>query len=248
MRKNILLIVLVAAIFVFVGAISNSAKAADDPVEALRNAKTPVHLHSLAGGTECNPPYSDSLVHQLPSMIGTWWHSIYPSNVFCHNWQVVDERDNGTAGLNRSDKLKLNHVATSKTIWVHVEEVTLTLILDRVADPFDTMYVEFSGGVDSIDYAIANPVSTWWHEVWPEWCVWWHIDVATTPPLACCTIIEVNGIEYHITDMAIDILVQSIPDPTVPTLTQWGVVILVLLILGSAIFIMLRRRKVPVPA
>jgi len=246
MRKNILLIVLVAAIFVFVGAMSNSAKAADDPIEEIRNAKTPVHLHSLAGGTECNPPYSDSLVHELPSMICTWWHAIHPESVFCEIFHVVDERDNGIFGLNRSDKLKLHHVATSKTIWVHVEEVTLTLILDS---PVDTMYVEFSGGIDSLYEAINSDDCTWWHEIYPTYCEWWHIDdVVEDPPLECCKNIIVNGEPYHIMDMAIDIKVQSIPDPTVPTLTQWGIVILVLLILGSAIFIMLRRRKVPVPA
>jgi hypothetical protein len=34
----------------------------------------------------------------------------------------------------------------------------------------------------------------------------------------------------------------------IPTLTQWGVIILVALLVGSAVFIMLRRRKAAVPA
>jgi hypothetical protein len=33
-----------------------------------------------------------------------------------------------------------------------------------------------------------------------------------------------------------------------PTLTQWGIITLVVLLIGSAVFIMLRRRKAAVPA
>ncbi len=241
MRKNISLIVLVAAIFVFVGALSNSAKAADDPVEAIRNAKTPVHLHSLAPG--------DDLVHDLTTWIGTTWHSLYPPATYCHVWEVIDERDNGIPGLNPSDKLKIEHVPDGSWIWVHVEDVTITLKLSNVSAPTETMYVEFSGGADSLDYPIPNPVSTWWHEVWPVWCEWWHIDaIDGGPPLQTCKIITINGQDWHVEDVATDLLVQSIPDPTVPTMTQWGVIILVVLIVGSAVFIMVRRRRVPVPA
>jgi len=249
MRKNILLIVLMAAIFVFVGAISNSAKAAEDPVDLIRNAKTPVYLHSL-----------DGLVHRDPSMISTNWHSIYPPATWCHEWHVIDERDNGTYGLNPSDKLKIEHVPDGSWIWVHVEEVTKTLILTLESNPLDTMYVEYTGGYDSLvnpatdpDY---HPVSTWWHEIVPEFCTFYHLTSWMDDgngELSFCDYIELTDTlnvvsSWHVEDVATDILVQSIPDPTVPTLTQWGVIILVLLILGSAIFIMLRRRKVPVPA
>jgi len=248
MRKNILLIVLVAAIFVFVGAMSNSAKAADDPVEALRNAKTPVHLHSLAVG--------DDLVHNLPSMISTNWHSIYPPATWCHEWHVIDERDNGIPGLNPSDKLKIEHVPDGSWVWVHVEEVTITIVLESYPDPFDTMYLEFTGGYDSLDYPIPNPISTWWHEIWPEFCPYFHLTSWIDNGdgyLSTCDQIDITDegevvTDWHVIDVATDILVQSIPDPTVPTLTQWGVIILVALIIASAIFIMIRRRRVPVPA
>jgi hypothetical protein len=37
-------------------------------------------------------------------------------------------------------------------------------------------------------------------------------------------------------------------DPAVPTLTQWGIIALIALVLGSAVFLMLRRKKAAVPA
>ncbi|MCK4404206.1 MAG: hypothetical protein KAW02_03870 [candidate division Zixibacteria bacterium] len=252
MRKNILLIVLVAAIFVFVGAMSNSAKAADDPVDLIKNAKTPVHLHSLAPG--------DELVHPLESWISTMWHSLYPPATYCHVWHVIDERDNGIPGLNPSDKLKIEHVPDGSWVWVHVEEVTKTLKLSRVEFPDDTMYVEYTGGYDSLmnpetdpDY---HPVSTWWHEIVPEFCTFYHLTNWVDNgdgELSFCDQIDLTDTldqvtSWHVEDVATDILVQSIPDPTVPTMTQWGVIILVVLILASAIFIMVRRRRATVPA
>jgi hypothetical protein len=248
MRKNIFVIVLVAALFVFVGAMSNSAKAADDPVDLIKNAKTPVYLHSMAGG--------DSLVHELPTMVCTWWHSIYPPNTYCHVWHVIDEIDNGTPGLNPSDRLKIQHAETGDSVWVHVDEVTITIVLESDPVPTDTMYLEFTGGYDSLEYPILNPISTWWHEIVPEFCGFYHLTSWTDNGdgiLSFCDIIDITDTlevvtDWHVTDVAIDILVQSIPDPTVPTLTQWGVIILAVLIVASAIYIMVRRRRATVPA
>jgi hypothetical protein len=241
MRKNIFLILLLATIFVFVGTINNT-KAADDPVEFIKNAKTPVYLHSLAPG--------DNLVHNLPSQVGdSTWHSLYPHQVYCHYWDVIDQYDNGIPGLNPSDWLKLRHHTMGNSVWVHVEEVTLTLKLARTIPPFDTMYVEYTGGYDSLEYPIMNPVSTWWHEIWPVYCPYFHLDaIDPGPPLQTCRNITLGGIVWHVEDVAIDILVLSGPVPRTPTMTQWGVIVLVALIVGSAVFIMLRRRRATVPA
>lgn len=258
MRKNIFLIVLVAALFVFVGALSNSAKAADDPVDLIKNAKTPVHLHSLAPG--------DDLVHNLPSLIGTQWHSLYPPNTYCHEWHVIDEVDNGIPGLNPSDKLKIQYEGTGSWVWIHVDEVTITLILTLEPDHNDTMYVEFEKGwtyfegPEFVDSAILLPVECdTLHEIRPQFCERYHLSswVDSGEPftqLSYCDTIDIThlGTEevtwWHVEDVAIDILVQSIPDPTIPTLTQWGVIILAVLIVASAVFIMIRRKRATVPA
>ena len=246
MRKNIFLIILLAMIFVFVGVMNNSAKAEDDPVELLKNSKTPVHLHSLAGG--------DTLVHEWPmveDLVCTYWHGIYPPWLYCTIWHCVAVLNYGGPNLDPGDKLRIEYVEGHDSVWVLVEEVTITLKLVREVEPFDSMYVEYGGGYDSLYLVdpIHNPVCTWWHEVWPNWCVWWHIDqIIPEPPIQTCKVIIINGEPWHVVDVATDILVQSIGDPTVPTMTQWGVIILVVLIVGSAVFIMVRRRKATVPA
>jgi hypothetical protein len=344
MRKNIFLILLVAAIFVFVGTLHQSAKAVDDPVQFIKNAKTPVHFHSLAGGVTCIPGISDSLINNQASMVGTWWHSIYPENTFDAFWKVQSQIDNGTFGLNPSDKLRMGFYTSyppgtpGDSLWVHVEDVTITLILTLEPDHLDTMYVEYTAGYDSLLYPIThtistwwheirpeysriyqltswtdivtpgqlscsdtiditewwhvisvdslgtglwlemedrdgqganrilkfsgsafpdsfyyvrqNPVSTWWHEEEPNYCNWWHIASWIdngNGVLDSCDIIDFVTY-WHVEDVAIDIEVLSIPDPTVPTMTQWGLIILVLLLIASAVFVGLKRRKVAVPA
>ena len=251
MRKNIFLIILLATIFVFVGAMNNSAKAEDDPVELLKNSKTPVHLHSLAEG--------DVLVHEwlLDDLVCTYWHGIYPPWLYCTIWHCVAVLNYGGPNLDPGDKLRIEYVDGHDSVWVLVEDVTITLKLVREEEPFDTMYVEYDLGYEGLPLdPINNPVCTWWRQEvpLPDSAVLWHIDVITGgPPLQTCkTIIisidEINGIPFHVEDVATDILVQSIGDPTVPTMTQWGVIILVVLIVGSAVFIMVRRRKATVPA
>jgi hypothetical protein len=303
----------------------------------------------MAGGVTCIPGISDSLIHNQASMVGTWWHSIYPPATFSAFWKVQAQIDNGTFGLNPSDKLRIGYYDSyppgtlDDSLWVHVEDVTITLILTKEPDHLDTMYVEFersykdigsifvneailppvecdtlheiwpeysrryhlsswvdngdnylsccdiidltewwhvisvdslgtglwlemedrdgqganrilkfSGSAfpDSFYYVRQNPVSTWWHEEEPDYCNWWHIASWIdngNGVLDSCDIIDFVTY-WHVEDVAIDIEVLSIPDPTVPTMTQWGLIVLVLLLIASAVFIGLKRRKAAVPA
>ena len=255
MCKNIFLILLVTAVFLAVGTASQNAKAADDPVEAIRSAKTPVYMHSLAGG--------DSLVHDRPSLVCTWWHSIYPPATYCHIWHVVAERDNGIPLLNPGDKLKIEHSVTHNWIWVYVDDVTITLYLKSEAFPDSFMYVEFVNGYADVgpafvEEAIYPPVECdTLHEIWPKFCERYHLhswEDNGNGYLDSCDVIDLvhevtqDTTWWHVEDVAIDILVFSVADPTIPTMTQWGVIILVALIIASAIFIMLRRRKATIAA
>jgi hypothetical protein len=196
------------------------------------------------------------------------------------------------------------------------------------------MYVEYTGGYDSLLYPITNPVSTWWHEIWPEWSriyqftswidivtpgqlsycdtidltEWWHVQFFhIAPPPGCSLKIDQSNFEkdlrwvsggancagamtaplltgwveirpntgmpwlltswidngndtlnvddtvdfkswWHVEDVAIDIEVTTGPVPRTPTMTQWGVIVLAALIVASAVYIMLRRRRVAVTA
>jgi|GEM_PF-1369330 len=345
MRRSIILTVSLAAILVFVGAPNRAVKADLSPVEMIKNAKTPVHLHSLAGG--------DSLVHQEATQVDNWWMSIYPDQTYPHVWQVTAEKENGTFGLNPSDRLLVQHKgpgSDTSSIWVHVLEVTKTLILTLEPDHLDTMYVDYTGGYDSLmmdipnyqpvctwwheirpnfcqfwhinswvdsgepfgelsycdtidmakaediewwhvirveeippdlflhledledptdtmvltfsggvdpdslNRALTEPVCTWWHEEWPDFCDWWHIKSwhdNGNAILDSCDTLDMVNLEnitwWHVEDVAIDIQVDSInpPDP-IPSITSWGLIILAVLIAGSAVLIWLRRRRITV--
>jgi hypothetical protein len=348
MRKNIFLIFLLMAIFVFVGAMNKSAKAVDDPIEIIKNAKTPVNLHSLAGGIICNYPYSDSLVNDRPSQICSWWESVYPPNTFGARYHVDNELLNAVPGLDTCDWLNLHHYWPNGdpggTVWVHVEDVMITLILTKEPAHLDTMYVEFeksykdvgpvfdeeailspigdtlhekwpeysrryvlsrwidsgepfgqlscsdtidltewwhvisvdslgtglwlemedangqganrilkfSGSAfpDSFYYVRHNPVSTWWHEEEPDYCNWWHISSWLDNGNGYLDSGDyIDFVTYwHVEDVAIDIAVLSGPYPQTPTMTQWGMIVLVVLIIVSAVYIWLRRRRVTMAA
>ena len=162
MRKNILLIVMAAAVLLFVGSANNHSKAADDPVEAIKNSKTPVHFHSLAPG--------NTLITNWAQVNGSQWHSLYPPTTYCHKWTCIGGIDNGNGLLSPSDRLKMQHNFSNQWLWTLVDGVTITLVLTLEPNHLDTMYVEFTGGYDSLLYPISNPLYTRWHEVLPEWC------------------------------------------------------------------------------
>lgn len=251
MRKNVFLILLVTAVFLAVGTASQNAKAADDPVEAIRNAKTPVHLHSLAPG--------DDLVDAWADVANSQWESMYPPATYGHTWICSTGQDKPLVGwLSHSDKLKIEHSVTHNWIWVFVDTVTITLVVDDGAGY--VAYLEFRNppDPDNLVELITEPAMPVWnplHEIWPTYCSEYTITGFTDNSAPANGIIDTgdqiqtNGDTWWtVVDVAVDIEVFSIPDPQVPTMTQWGIIVLVALIIASAIFIMVRRRKATVAA
>lgn len=146
--------------------------------------------------------------------------------------------------------------------WLHVDEVTVTLKLRRQDSPEDSCFVEYVG------YSLAplsDPTGGLWRSFWPpaypprpdSVAV---LDQATTDAghanpadtLHTCIYVHFVGDAlglgdywWHVEDVAIDIMVsfKNPPEAEVPTTTQWGIIVLVALIVGSAVFVMLRRRK-----
>jgi len=203
-------------------------------------------LHSLAPG--------DSLVTGNP-LNSTWEEISKHHSLF--QYQVYKWRDtNNSTKIDSCDTIWLQRINPSgECLAVHVKHVTLTLILDNDSTHIKKD-VEFTGGAspDSISRAINTPVCTWWFEVWPDtlWNLYYHIDeIQPGPPLQTSRHIRSGSTWYHVEDVAIDITAERVstkfPCPGTPTLTQWGLIILVVLLIGSAVFIMLRRRKA-VPA
>jgi len=179
----------------------------------------------------------------------------------CYRWRPSSGK------LNYSDTLWLKWYAagnvtlpTPQCYKMHVKEVTLTLKLKRLS-PLrgsvldDSMYVEYIGGADSLYRALSDTCS-WWHEVWPHYSPLYHLDSIRTAPISYCDTITLrdtqgNRSRWHVRHVGIDVTFDSHMTvqcpPETPTITQWGLIILVALLVSSAVFILLKRRKTTVP-
>ncbi len=135
--------------------------------------------------------------------VSTYWHELYPD--YCNKYHVIDWRDNGDEVLSPCDCIKLENIKNEeRPRWYHVDNVTITLLALRIPTPtpiptlipiptpipiskvsstdttaltavMRSMYIEFTGGYDEIDEVLKKPVCTYWHEVYPNFCVSYHL-------------------------------------------------------------------------
>jgi hypothetical protein len=183
---------------------------------------------------------------------GTCWNDYH-----CYKW-----KDNGDLRLSPSDTLFMSWETVrgvprpeTTCYWMHVQEVTLTLFVTKVGSPSDSMFLEFTGGTnhDSLARAIDTARCTWWHEIYPIYSPYFHIDSIYTAPLSTGDTIKFNdGTRWQVVEWAIDFTIDAHGyvecPPYTPTMTQWGIIILVVLLIASAVFVGFKRRKAAVPA
>jgi len=106
------------------------------------------------------------------SPIGTDWHELWPD--YCEYWTCSSWVDNGDGVLSQCDTIDFVHVPTGRKIWEHVEKVTPTITVTDVDDPANTMYLDLIDP-NPMCTLITNPVGTFWHEIWPNYCTVWEI-------------------------------------------------------------------------
>ena len=119
------------------------------------------------------------------------WHEVWP--IYSEIWKITDWGDNCNGVLDYCDYLSFDGGAT----WWHVEELAIDIILTE---------------------KISDPVCTYWHEIYPEYCQEWHItdwedngDGLLTP----CDYIDMElqpdgPIEkYHVENATITLLVSN---------------------------------------
>lgn len=114
---------------------------------------------------------------------------------------------------------------------------------------------------------INNPVSTQWRQIaGPECgnlyhCYRW-IDSDANGEISVCDTLFLDQLypsEYcikaHVRGVTVadslDVdayLLEQFSCPGTPTMTEWGIAVLVFLLIGTAVFIMVRRRRATVPA
>jgi hypothetical protein len=267
MRKNIFVIFLFIGIFFLCGTTKVSAIGPDE--EELKGGAC---LHSMPDSADIMT--SDSLVVDTAGLVCTWWIQLWP----CYNtYHIVGYHDNGDGKLSPSDKIqmdlrrKLNINGDPGSGWTywgpgvirrwyHVDVVTITLKLKKQADSLDSCFVDYISPPSNYLSILTNPlVGTWKMRRPPSYPDTANLDIDsayknpehTTPAdtLRRCIYVHFAGDSWwHVEEVRIDILVSKCPPPGVPTLTQWGIIVLVALLISSAVFIGLRRRRAAVPA
>jgi len=108
----------------------------------------------------------------MGSPVGTNWHELWPN--YCEYWICSSWRDNGDGILSYCDTIDFVHVPTGRKIWEHVELVMPTIMVTFDDAPFDTIFLDGLDPNPLID-PITDPIGTWWHEVYPNYCVIWQI-------------------------------------------------------------------------
>jgi len=155
---------------------------------------------------------------------GTMWHELWPN--YCDLWQLMEWRDNGDGTLSFCDTIKFqNPDEPDSVVWKHVEEVTATI---KVAIEIDSFYFDYMCGNPNVD-PITDPIGTYWHEIWPVFCVRWVCQGWTDNGngyLDSCDYIDLMAIsgpdsgtmaQYHVEAWETDIITTIIEMPEVDT-------------------------------
>jgi hypothetical protein len=172
-----------------------------------------LHLHSLQGILEPGIPPESTL-----------WHELYPH--YCQVYHLGMWEDNGDGELSPCDMVGMEQIEPPGEFhYYHVKEVTITIVLSPEEPPFDTMYLEFTGGYNL--GILTQPICTWWHEVRPTFCNWYHLSNwydQGSGYLDECDYVELTdtdgGLTYwHVEDVATDILLKR--ESFDPLGSQW---------------------------
>jgi hypothetical protein len=101
--------------------------------------------------------------------VNRMWHELWPT--FCPLWDLTSWRDNGDGILSVCDTVDFNNVPES---LYHVEWVGPTIKVMQ-AGTADSAYLEYMGFDNPLVAPITDPIETYWHEVWPNYCQVWVI-------------------------------------------------------------------------
>ena len=168
---------------------------------------------------DAEPP----ILIDLTDPVGTEWHELYP--VYCNNYRLTSWIDtDGNGVLDYCDDIKLTNMDTGALADYHVEGVTVTIkVTNKQTD--ETMYVEFEGDID--EFPFTAPICTMWHEVYPEYCRWYHLSswedtdgsgtLNPSDQIDMTPIAPTGPVEwYHVDEVKTDVLVTRKPTPPRP--------------------------------
>jgi len=148
------------------------------------------------------------------------WHELYPE--YCNMYHLTSWHDNGDGVLSPCDDIDMTD-EYGNVAWYHVDEVTVTIFVSSEYE--EPKYLEFKGGYEEIERAMYEPVSTDWHEVWPEFCRQYHLDGWKDNGdgyLSYCDYISLRDLDtgevsmWHVEEVTTDIILS--PKPCEPSI------------------------------
>jgi hypothetical protein len=167
----------------------------------------------------------------IDTPVCTDWHELYPD--FCNGYHLSDWEDNNDGILSRCDQIELTDDVTGKKAWYHVDAVTITIWVVQVwpVQGVDTIYLDWNPWKYDPDnpydpnHPIYSPVCTYWHEIYPEFCNWYHlleVEDNGDQVLSYCDNIWLVDIRtgeggwYHVEGITTDMVVSPKPRPPDP--------------------------------
>jgi hypothetical protein len=169
---------------------------------------------------EVQPARADSTYYDatnslidLENPLGTQWHELYP--IYCQGpYELVGWRDNGDSMLSYCDTIDMQPPGGGNPETQHVIVVTYTLELTPIEPPVMDHFWDFTTH-DLGGDPIYEPVCSWWHEVYPEFCVERHIDYwednGTQKLDSCDVIVDNHAVAWHVEGVHTDIVTEPVP-------------------------------------
>jgi len=199
--------------------------------------------------------YVGSPIPDPSSPEGTSWHELYPT--YCNYYDLGGWQDNGDGILSACDNITLTPTdPAGDPMMYHVEEVTTTITVSLKPDQVETKYLDLDLPADilpgEVYDPITEPVSTQWHELYPEYCTRYHLaewedtgeDGELNPSDQIYLVDKETGVGawYHVDDVSTDIIVKPQPGVPVPEFPL-GIGLLMTLALAIPIVYLWRNRK-----
>ena len=163
-------------------------------------------------------PPQEGMTRYIPPD-GSTWHELYPTMCIMH--EQTGYEDNGDGFVGECDHIYIDEVRFHIT-WAGPTYVLETALTEDGRPRVDK-FVEPVG----VASAGRNPICEIWHEIWPEYCLEWHVedwedngDGYVSP---CDWVLIWDGLgepqQWHVIEVNLNII--TMPDSPVEDST-WG--------------------------
>lgn len=173
------------------------------------------------------PPSEGIVLHAEDGLIDLWdpvctyWEGLHPEEEYGKRYHLDGWLDNCDDILSPCDYISLEYEGYGE--WYHVENVTITIVVEKKPYFNESMYIEFEGYIQ--DFPWEYPICTWWKEVYPYYCNSYHLvewfddgdgyfgyDDQILLEKKCTN----QTAEYRIVELATDLIIIPKPPPEPP--------------------------------